>query len=111
MLEINIEEADYSILEGDSTDPMIRVQFRRTQSPFTMTLHPVGIMDAYQRFDVGQPSNRTEAMATPGEFIYYIQKAAIATLPLTMHPQWAEPHTFTCKSSLEQIYASITSLE
>ena len=22
------------------------------------------------------------------------QKAAIATLPLTTHPQWAEPHTF-----------------
>ena len=36
------------------------------------------------------------------------QKAAIATLPLTTHPQWAEPHTFT---SLEQIHVPITSLE
>ena len=36
------------------------------------------------------------------------QKAAIATLPLTTHPQWAEPHTFT---SLEPIHAPITSLE
>ena len=36
------------------------------------------------------------------------QKAAIATLPLTTHPKWAEPHTFT---SLEQIHAPITSLE
>ena len=35
-------------------------------------------------------------------------KAAIATLPLTTHPQWVEPHTFT---SLEQIHAPITSLE
>ena len=36
------------------------------------------------------------------------QKAAIAKLPLTTHPPWAEPHTFT---SLEQIHAPITSLE
>ena len=44
------------------------------------------------------------------QFVYYdnTQKAAIATLPLTTHPQWAEPHTFT---SLEQIHAPITSLE
>ena len=29
------------------------------------------------------------------------QQVAIAILPLTIHPQqWAEPHTFTCKSTL-----------
>ena len=33
------------------------------------------------------------------------QKAAIATLPLTTHPQWAETHTFTCTSTLEKICA------
>ena len=41
------------------------------------------------------------------------QQAAIATLPLTTHPQqWAEPHTFTCKSTLWiHVHAPITSLE
>ena len=43
---------------------------------------------------------------------FFIQKAAIATLPLTMYPQQSEePHTFTYKSTLELIHAPITSLE
>ena len=45
-------------------------------------------------------------------FIYNTQKAAIATLPLTIHPQQSEElHTFTYKSTLELIHAPITSLE
>ena len=36
----------------------------------------------------------------------------IATLPQTMHPQhWAEPHTFTYNTTLEQIHAPIPSVE
>ena len=39
------------------------------------------------------------------------QPAAIVTLPLITHPHWAKPHTHTCKSTLEQIHAPITSLD
>ena len=35
--------------------------------------------------------------------IYNTQKAAIATLPLTMHPQWAEPHTLTSNTCTNHI--------
>ena len=37
-------------MEGDS-NPRIRLQFRRTQSPFKMTIFPVSIIDLNQRFD------------------------------------------------------------
>ena len=32
-----------------------------------------------------------------------LQKAAIAILPLTMHPQWAEPHTFRTNTCTNHI--------
>ena len=46
VLEINFEEEDYSITEGDPWPPTIRLQFRRTQNPFTMTLFSVTITEA-----------------------------------------------------------------
>ena len=46
VLEINFEEADYSITEGDPWPPTIRLQFRKTQNPFTMTVFSVSITEA-----------------------------------------------------------------
>lgn len=45
-LEINFGESDYSIMEGSPDRPRILFQFRRTQNPFTVTLHPVSITEA-----------------------------------------------------------------
>lgn len=42
-MEINFEEADCSITEGDSRYPIIRLLYRRTQNSFTVTLSPVNI--------------------------------------------------------------------
>ena len=44
MLEINFEEAGYSITEGSPLNVLI--QFRPTQSPFTLTVRPVPIASA-----------------------------------------------------------------
>ena len=44
MLEINFEKADYPITEG--TPLSVLMQFRRTQSPFNITLTPVSISSA-----------------------------------------------------------------
>ena len=46
VLEINFEEPDYSITEGDPWPPTIGLQFGRTQNPFTMSLFSVSIMEA-----------------------------------------------------------------
>ena len=43
-LDINIEEFYYTIREENAaSNPVIRLQFRRTQSPFTMTIFPVTV--------------------------------------------------------------------
>ena len=44
MLEVNFEEADYSITEG--TPLSVLMQFRRTQSPFNITFRAVSISSA-----------------------------------------------------------------
>ena len=44
VLEINFEEGDYPITEG--TPLSVLMQFRRTQSPFNITLRPVSISSA-----------------------------------------------------------------
>ena len=44
VLEINFEEADYPITEGKPLSVLI--QFRRTQSPFNITLRPLSIASA-----------------------------------------------------------------
>ena len=46
VLEINFEETHYYVTEGDSRLPTLRLQFRRTQNPFTMTLFSVTITEA-----------------------------------------------------------------
>ena len=73
VLEINIEEADYTILE-DASNPVIRLQFRRTQSSFTMTIFPVSIIDLNQRFSFNVEDFITipvipEALATAGQLL------------------------------------------
>ena len=52
-LEINIEEADYSVIEGEAENTVIKLQFRRTQNPFTVTVYPVNSTQANKRFNVG----------------------------------------------------------
>ena len=44
MLEINFGKADYSIIEG--TPLSVLMQFRRSQSPFNITLRPISISSA-----------------------------------------------------------------
>ena len=73
-LEINIEEADYSIPENAENNPVIRLQFRRTQSSFTMTILPVSIVDLNQNFSFNAEDFInipviSEAIATAGEFL------------------------------------------
>ena len=73
-LEINIEEADYYIIENDESNPGIELQFRRTQSSFTMTIFPVSIVDLNQRFsftaeDFIDIPVIPEAIATAGELL------------------------------------------
>ena len=52
-LEVNIEEADYSVIEGEAENTVIKLQFRRTQNPFTVTVYPVNITQANKQFNVG----------------------------------------------------------
>ena len=67
MLEINFEEADYSITEG--TPLSVLMQFRRTQSPFNITLRPVSI-SSVEDCGLGDFINcaaiREDFRATPG---------------------------------------------
>ena len=48
----------------------IKVQFRKTQSPFTLTLYPVSHLEAVEKFHVANfidpPQSHVE-MATPGK--------------------------------------------
>ena len=51
-LEINFEYHRYSFTEGEAGALDIKVQFRRTQNPFTLILHPVSHREAVERFHV-----------------------------------------------------------
>ena len=51
-LQINFEELDYSIHEGDSTANLITLQYRRTENDFTLRLTPVSIADSESMYDV-----------------------------------------------------------
>ena len=65
-LEISFEESQYSIIEGETLSKEIKLQFRGTQSPFTVTLYPVSITAANTDFDVGDfiaPEGSSEAAA------------------------------------------------
>ena len=42
-LEINFEEFEYPIVEGESLNSRIRLEFRANQNPFTITFRPVTI--------------------------------------------------------------------
>ena len=51
-LQINFEKFDYCINEGDSTANVITMQYRRTESDFTLRLTPVSIADSESMYDV-----------------------------------------------------------
>ena len=51
-LQINFEELDYSIDEGDSTANLITMQYRRTENDFTLRLTPVSIGDSESMYNV-----------------------------------------------------------
>ena len=52
-LEISFEQPQYSIREGETLSPVMRLQFRETQNPFTVTFYPVSITTAKTEFEVG----------------------------------------------------------
>ena len=70
-LEINFEELDYSIDEGDSTANLITMQYSRTENDFTLRLTPVSIADSESMYDVVafvDPADiDEEARATAGD--------------------------------------------
>ena len=70
-LEINFDQLDYSFTEGVASVPDIKVQFKRTQNPFTLMLYPVSHREAVKRFRVDSfifdpPQTETEG-ATAGK--------------------------------------------
>ena len=69
-LDIYIEEDHYTFLEGQTQNPMIRLQFGRTQNPFKMTLFPVSIREAIDPNGFNMSAFITSqafADATPGK--------------------------------------------
>ena len=70
-LQINFEELDYSIDEGDSTANLITMQYRRTENDFTLRLTPVSIADSESMYDVvafvDPADTDEEARATAGD--------------------------------------------
>ena len=66
-LDINFDESRYSISERGELRSNVRVQFRKTQGPFDLTLKTVSSYDAECAFDV---VDSDEYMATEGT--YYI---------------------------------------
>ena len=70
-LEINFDQPEYSFTEGEAVIQAIKVQFRRTQVPFTLTLYPVSYTEAVENFQVNnfiiEPPQRELEMATAGE--------------------------------------------
>ena len=66
-MEINFEEADYSIIEGSPLS--VLMQFRRTQSPFTLTVRPVTITSVEEgglEGFINCTTSREASRATPG---------------------------------------------
>ena len=51
-LEINFDQLEYYFTEGEPGAQDIKVQFRRTQNRFTLTLYPASHTEAIQRFSV-----------------------------------------------------------
>ena len=70
-LEINFEQLVYSFTEGELAAQDIKVQFKRTQNPFNLTLYPVSHTEAIQRFSVesfvGAPPAEEIDRATSGK--------------------------------------------
>ena len=70
-LQINFEELDFSIDEGDSTADLITMQYRRTENDFALRLTPVSIADSQSMYDVVAFVNPAdideEARATAGD--------------------------------------------
>ena len=78
-LGINFEQLDYSFTEGVASAQKIKVQFRRTQNPFNLTLYPVSHTD--ERFHVetfiGEPPHRDIERATSGEIWWLLSNMII----------------------------------
>ena len=79
-LNINFQESDYVVAEGDPDpqDPII-FRFREVQNSFTVTLHPVSITEARNPagpFDVDTFISYVpaDAEATPGNVVVLSQK-------------------------------------
>ena len=81
MLEINFGKADYSIIEG--TPLSVLMQFRRSQSPFNITLRPISISSA-EDCGLGDFINcaaiREDFRATPGTKIMGVPESYIGSI-------------------------------
>ena len=75
---INFDLPEYSFVEGEPGAQDIRVQFRRTQNPFTLILYPVSHTEAMESYNienfVGAPPEEEVDRATSGKiYIIFIQ--------------------------------------
>ena len=72
-LEINFYELDYSVVEGQSLENQISMQYRRTENEFSLTLTPLSIADSVAQFDlesfVDSNDIDEEERASPGEMV------------------------------------------
>ena len=70
-LEIRFDLREYSFTEGEAGGHYIKVQFRRTQNPFTLILYPVSHTEAIEDFNVtnfvGAPPEKEVDKATSGK--------------------------------------------
>ena len=76
-LEINFQELDYVVSEGDQ-EGLIVLRLREVQNSFTLTLHPVTITEAlnpagFNLSDFVTPVP-ADAQATPGKGVVTIQE-------------------------------------
>ena len=72
-LKINFDQSHYFFTEGMVSGPEIKVQFKRTQNSFTLTLYPVSLIDAVDKFHVENfivdPPQLDVERATAGKII------------------------------------------
>ena len=61
-------------MEGVALVPEIKVQFKRTQNPFALKLHPVSYREAIERFHVDDfifdPPQTEDESATAGKICF-----------------------------------------
>ena len=88
-LEVNFDQLDYSFTEGVAAVPEIKVQFKRIQNPFNLTLYPVSYGEAVERFHVDNfifdlPQTEDER-ATAGKICSITKKCDVSYSKLSLN--------------------------